>query len=123
LPNDDDDDGSSEEEEVTSNHSNAALTRQRKKKKRGGNLNTNLSDFIMRLGFVGHVEEGNRSDLNSHSYCCVYGKEVLVFNDLNREVTVTGWQTEGETKSLKIVSAALGYTIPALCTLLQLSKS
>jgi hypothetical protein len=46
------------------------------------------------------------------TYCCVYGKEVLVFNDFDREVTVTGWYPEGETKSLQIVSAALGYTIP-----------
>jgi hypothetical protein len=36
----------------------------------------------------------------------------LVFNDFDREVTVTGWEPEGETKSLWIVSAALGYTIP-----------
>jgi hypothetical protein len=40
------------------------------------------------------------------------GKEVLVFNDFDREVTVTGWDPEGATKSLRIVSAALGYTIP-----------
>jgi hypothetical protein len=66
----------------------------------------------MCLGSVGHVEEGNRSDLDSHADCCVRGKEVLVFNDFDREVTVTGWDLEGETKSLRIVSAALGYTIP-----------
>jgi hypothetical protein len=66
----------------------------------------------MRLGYVGRVEEGNRSDLDSHTDCCVCGKEVLVFNDFNQEVTVTGWYPEGETKSLRIVSAALGYTIP-----------
>jgi hypothetical protein len=66
----------------------------------------------MRLGSVGRVEEGNISDLNSHTDCCVCGKEVLVFNDFDLEVTVTGWDTEGETKSLRIVSAALGYTMP-----------
>jgi hypothetical protein len=66
----------------------------------------------MRLGSVGCVEEGNRSDLDPHEESCVYGKEVLVFNDFEREVTVTGWEPEGETKSLRIVSAALGYTIP-----------
>jgi hypothetical protein len=58
------------------------------------------------------VEEGNRSDLDLHADCCVCGKEVLVFNDFEREVTVTGWNTEVETQSLRIVSAALGYTIP-----------
>jgi hypothetical protein len=58
------------------------------------------------------VEEGNISDLDSHADCCVCGKEVLVFNDFDREVTVTGWDPEGGTQSLRIVSAALGYTIP-----------
>jgi hypothetical protein len=66
----------------------------------------------MRLGSVGLVEEVNRSDLDSHADCCVCGKEVLVFNDFDREVTVTGWDPEGETQSLRIVSAAMGYTIP-----------
>jgi hypothetical protein len=36
----------------------------------------------------------------------------LVFNDFGREVTVAGWDPEGETQSLGIVSAAMGYTIP-----------
>jgi hypothetical protein len=66
----------------------------------------------MRLGSVGHVEEVNRSDLDSHADCCVCGKEVLVFNNFDREVTVAGWDPEGETQSLSIVSAAMGYTIP-----------
>jgi hypothetical protein len=66
----------------------------------------------MRLGSVGRVEEVNRSDLDSHADCCVCGKEVLVFNEFGREVTVTVWYPEGETKSLRIVSAAMGYTIP-----------
>jgi hypothetical protein len=39
-------------------------------------------------------------------------KEVLVFNDFDPEVKVTGWDPEGETKSLRIVYEALGYTIP-----------
>jgi hypothetical protein len=66
----------------------------------------------MRLGSVGRVEEVNRSDLDSHSDCCVCGKEVLVSNDFDSEVTVTGWYPEGETQSLRIVSEAIGYTIP-----------
>jgi hypothetical protein len=66
----------------------------------------------MRLGSVGRVEEVNRSDLDSHADCCVCVKEVLVFNDFDREVTVTGRDPEGETQSLRIVSAAMGYTIP-----------
>jgi hypothetical protein len=66
----------------------------------------------MRLGYVSHVEEVNRSDLDSHADCCVCGKEVLVFNDFDREVTFTGWDPEGETQSLQIVFAAMGYTIP-----------
>jgi hypothetical protein len=49
----------------------------------------------MRLGSVGHVEEVNRSDFDSHADCCVCGKEVLVFNDFDREVTVAGWDPEG----------------------------
>jgi hypothetical protein len=65
----------------------------------------------MRLGSVGRVEEVNRSDLYSHVDCCVCGK-VLVFNEFDREVTVTGWEPEGESQSLKIVSAEMGYTLP-----------
>jgi hypothetical protein len=113
LPDDDDDeDESSDEEEGIYNRSNAALTRQNKKNKHGSNWKANLSAFTMRLGSVGRVEEVNRSDLDSHAHCCVCGKEVLVFNKFDREVTFTGWDPEGETQSLRIVSAAMGYTIP-----------
>jgi hypothetical protein len=66
----------------------------------------------MRLGSVVCVEEVNRSDLDSHADCCVCGREVLVLNDFDREVTVTGWDPAGETQSLSIVSAAMGYIIP-----------
>jgi hypothetical protein len=52
------------------------------------------------------------SDLDSHADCCVFRKEVLVFNDFDREVTFTGWDPKGEIKSLLIVSSALGYTLP-----------
>jgi hypothetical protein len=48
----------------------------------------------MRLGSVGHVEEVNRSDLDSHADCFVCGKDVFVFNDFDREVTVAGWDPE-----------------------------
>jgi hypothetical protein len=47
------------------------------------------------VGSVGLVEKVNKSDLDSHAECCVCGKEVLVFNDFDREVTVTGWDLEG----------------------------
>jgi hypothetical protein len=66
----------------------------------------------MRLESVGRVEEANRACLDAHADCCVCGKEVLVFNDFDREVTVTGWDPAGETQSLHIASAALGYTMP-----------
>jgi hypothetical protein len=66
----------------------------------------------MRLGSVGRVEEVNRSDLDSHADCCLCEKDVLLRNDFDREVTVTGWYPEGETQSLSIVSAAMGFTIP-----------
>jgi hypothetical protein len=66
----------------------------------------------MRMGSVGQVEESNRSDLDSHADCFVCDKEVLIFNDFDREVTVTGWYPGGNTKLLRIVSATLGYTIP-----------
>jgi hypothetical protein len=52
--------------------------------------------------------------------CCVCGKEVLVFNDFDQEVTVTGWYPEGEKNSLQILSAALGYTIPETVKILLL---
>jgi hypothetical protein len=85
LPDDNEaEDKSSDEEEGTSNRSNAALTRQSNKKKRSTNLKANLSAFTMRLGSVGHVEEVNRYDLDSHADCCVCEKEVLVFNDFDR---------------------------------------
>jgi hypothetical protein len=58
------------------------------------------------------VDEVNISDLYSHADYCVCGKEVLHLNDFDREVTVTGWDPEGETQSLRIVSATMGYTIP-----------
>jgi hypothetical protein len=57
----------------------------------------------MRLGSIGHVEETNRSHLDSHADCFVCVKEVLVFNDFDREFTVTGLDPEGETQSLRIV--------------------
>jgi hypothetical protein len=65
----------------------------------------------MRLGYFGHVEQANRSYLDSHADCCVCVKEVLFFNDFDREVAVTGWDSARETQSLWIVSAALGYTM------------
>jgi hypothetical protein len=66
----------------------------------------------MRLGSIGSVEGVNSSDLDSNADCCVCGKDVLVFNDFDREVTVTGWYPEGETQYLRIVSVEMGYTIP-----------
>jgi hypothetical protein len=65
----------------------------------------------MRLGYVGHVEEVNISDLDSHADCCVCAKEVLFFNDFDREVAVAGCDPEGETQFMSIVSASMGYTI------------
>jgi hypothetical protein len=66
----------------------------------------------MRLGSAGHVKEAHRSNLDSHADCCDCGKHILVFNDFDREITVTGWYPEGENQSLQIVSADLGYTMP-----------
>jgi hypothetical protein len=66
---------------------------------------------MMHIRYVGRVEETNRSDLDLHADCCVCGKEVLIFNDFDWEVTVTGWDPEGAITSLRILSAALGYTI------------
>jgi hypothetical protein len=66
----------------------------------------------MRLGSVGGVKEENRSDLDSHAYCCFCGKEVLISMILTvRSPSLVGIK-EGETQSLRIVSAALGYMIP-----------
>jgi hypothetical protein len=66
----------------------------------------------MRLGSVDGVEGINRSDHDSHADSSVVGKETLFFNDFNREVTTSGCDTYVETKSLQIVSAALGCVIP-----------
>jgi hypothetical protein len=43
------------------------------------------------------MSNNNISDLDSHAAFCVCGKEVLVFNDFDREVKVTGWDPAGET--------------------------
>jgi hypothetical protein len=66
----------------------------------------------MSLGSVGQVKGVNRSDLDSHAEACVVGKEALLCNDFGREVTVSGYDPSGETKSLRTVSAALGYVVP-----------
>jgi hypothetical protein len=39
-------------------------------------------------------------------------EEFMVLNDFDKEVTHTSWDPDGENKSLWIVSAGLGYTIP-----------
>jgi hypothetical protein len=66
----------------------------------------------MSLGYVGQVKGVNRLDIASHADACVVGKEALVFNDFDREITLRGDDPDGETKSLRTVSAALGYFIP-----------
>jgi hypothetical protein len=66
----------------------------------------------MSLGSVGQVKGVNMSDLESHADACVVGKDALIFNDFDREVTVSGYDPSGETKSLRTVSAAMGYAIP-----------
>jgi hypothetical protein len=69
----------------------------------------------MCLRYGGRVKEVNRLDLDLHSDACVVGKEALIFQDFDREVTVIGYDSNGETKFLKMVSAvseALGYIIP-----------
>jgi hypothetical protein len=66
----------------------------------------------MSLGYVGQVKGVNRSDLDSHADACVVGKEALICYYFDREVTVSGYDPSGETKSLRTVSAALGYVIP-----------
>jgi hypothetical protein len=65
----------------------------------------------VRLGYAGRVEGVNRSYLDSHADASMVGKEALVFNYFNCEVTVSGYDPAGETNSLRIVSAALVYGI------------
>jgi hypothetical protein len=66
----------------------------------------------MSLRSVGQVKGVNRSDLDSHTDDCVVGKEALLFNEFDREVTVSGYDPSGEKKSMRTVSVALGYVIP-----------
>jgi hypothetical protein len=66
----------------------------------------------MSPGYVGQVKGVNRSDLDSHADACVVGKESLIFNYFYREVTVSGYDPSGETKSLRTVYAALENVIP-----------
>jgi hypothetical protein len=66
----------------------------------------------MRMVYVGRVEGINRTDLDSHEDAGVLGKDALVFNNFNREVTVSCYYPAGETKLLRIIYDALGYVIP-----------
>jgi hypothetical protein len=72
----------------------------------------NHSALAMSLGSVGQVKGVNMSDLDSHADDCVFGKEALIFNNFDHEVTNSGCHPSGETKSLRTVSAELGYVIP-----------
>jgi hypothetical protein len=65
----------------------------------------------MSLVYVGKVKGLNRSDLDSHADACVVGKEALIFNDFDRDITASVYDPSGETKSLRTVSAELGYFI------------
>jgi hypothetical protein len=58
------------------------------------------------------VEGVNISDLDSHADESVVGREALLFNNFERELTVSGYDPAGETKSMGVVSAAMGYVIP-----------
>jgi hypothetical protein len=51
----------------------------------------------MSLRAVVQVKGVNRSDLDSHADACVVGKEALIFNDFDREVTVSAYDPSGET--------------------------
>jgi hypothetical protein len=112
VPIEDEDEFESEEETESPNRSNSALTRQTKKKGKKGKWDLSFSAFTMSLGSVGKVKGVNRSDLDSHADACVVGKESLIFNDFDGEVTVSGYDPSGETKSLRTVSVALGNVIP-----------
>jgi hypothetical protein len=114
VPSDDEDDCESEEETESTNRSNSALTCQTKKKGKKGKWYLCLSTFTMSLRYVGQVKGVNRSDPDSQAAACVVGKDALIFNDFDREVTVSGYDHIGETKSLGTVSAALGYVIPEI---------
>jgi hypothetical protein len=41
-----------------------------------------------------------RLDLDSHNHSSVFGKDALVFNYFDHEVTVSGYDPDGDTKSL-----------------------
>jgi hypothetical protein len=68
-----------------------------------------VSAFTLRLGFVGRVEVIHISEIGSHVDTSDVGKDALVFNDFNREVTVSGYDTAGETKFFRIFSPAMRY--------------
>jgi hypothetical protein len=69
------------------------------------------------------VEGVEMLGLESNSYASVVGKEALVFNDFDRDVTVTvrGYDPDGETKAVRILSAALGYVTPQTGNIVLLS--
>jgi hypothetical protein len=58
------------------------------------------------------VEGVKISYLDSHADAFVVGKEALLYNDFDREVTVYGYDPAGETKSLCSVYAFMEYVIP-----------
>jgi hypothetical protein len=56
----------------------------------------------------------NRSDFDLHDDAYVVGKQALIFQYFDREVNVSGYDPDGEKRSLKTVSAARGYVIPEM---------
>jgi hypothetical protein len=62
------------EEEASPNRSNTSLTRQNMRGKQK-KLDLTVSDFTMRLGYVGRVKGIHRSDLDPDADTSVVGKE------------------------------------------------
>jgi hypothetical protein len=60
------------------------------------------------------VKEVNRSYIDLHADASVVGKEALIFQYVDREVTVSGYDTDDEKSLLKTVSEVLGYVIPGM---------
>jgi hypothetical protein len=77
--------------------------------KRGSSGISNVSNAAVDDRFF---EKHEYHDLTPEQNNTLRLKRLKRFNDFDREVTVTGWDTEGETKSLRFFLAALGYTNP-----------
>ena len=66
----------------------------------------------VRVASVAQDVKDSHSELDSHADTCVLGSNVLVIQDFNRPVQVTGYDTTQKSKVFKMVSGVLAFDDP-----------